>query len=186
MADIKFSCPGCGQHISCGEAWAGHQTECPACHSNVVVPQIPEPSPVRVQSVPTREGSKILAPKLAAGVTQVARSTAPAPVAARKFIPRPPRTGNWVLKYSVMLVVVVALGWAGYFYGLPMVTNALPQEPSSSPPASSTGGGRGGPLGEVNEAMDISGTLDGGSSPKPRLPPATNHTASPRTGAPRR
>jgi hypothetical protein len=177
MADIKFSCPGCGQHISCGEAWAGHQTECPACHSNVVVPQMPGASPaVHAPSVPNREATRISAPKLAAGVTQIARSTAPAPVPTRRLVPRPPRSENWVLKYGVMAVVVVALGWAGYFYVLPLVTNALPQEPKSGTAAGSAGGGRGGPLGEVNEAMDISATLDGNASPKPPVRPATNQT----------
>ncbi|HWW02900.1 MAG TPA: hypothetical protein VNZ64_24585 [Candidatus Acidoferrum sp.] len=119
--------------------------------------------------------------KLSAGATQVPRSTAPAPSAARKFTPRSPRGSNSLLKYGLLLVVVAAVGGIGYFYGLPALTKALDHEPNAKPPAganaSQTGGSGGGPLGEVNGAMDVSETLDGGSTPKTRPTPATTNTA---------
>lgn len=39
MSDLKFACPNCQQHIQCEEGYAGMQIACPACHSNMVVPQ---------------------------------------------------------------------------------------------------------------------------------------------------
>ena len=189
---MKFSCPQCGQHISCDDAWAGHQIACPACQNNLVVPQIQAGSPPPQPSVPKQDSSKAAAPKLAAGATQVPRSTAHAPAAVRRAMPRPPRSENALLKYGVLLVVVVALAGIGYFYGLPLLTHALQPEPSSKPASGATtsqsSGAGGGPLGEVNGAMDVSETLDGGSSssPKSRPAPGTNNVARPQSGASRR
>jgi len=188
MGEMKFSCPLCGQHIAYGEPWAGLHIECPTCHSNIIVPQVHGPSAALVAAGPIRESSK--AARLSPGVAQVPRSTAPAPVAARKFTPHPPRSENSLLKYGVLALVVAALGGVGYFYGLPLLTNALEQESNAKPPAganaSQTGGSRGGPMGEVNDAMDVSETLDGGSSPRTRPAPATNNTARPPPAAPLR
>ena len=87
-------------------------------------------------------------------------------------------------------MVIAAVAGVGYFYGLPMLKDALQQAPSSGPPAgagtSQNGGSRGGPMGEVNDAMDVSESLDGGSSPKTRPVPATNNTARPQPTSPRR
>src|SRR5512139_319363 len=116
MADMKFSCPECGQHIAYGEAWAGRKIQCPTCHSEIVVPQS-HPVPVSTGAMP--ESAK--GAKLSAGVTQVARSTAHAP-ATPKFRAHPPRSQNRLLQYAVLFVVVAVLGWAGYFYGLPLLT----------------------------------------------------------------
>jgi DNA-directed RNA polymerase subunit RPC12/RpoP len=189
MADMKFSCPQCGQHISCGEPWAGHQIQCPGCHSHILVPQVQAPSAPPPASVPAREASKTTGPKLTYGATQVPRSTAPAPVSARRFTPGPPRSDNALLKYGVLLVVVVVLAGVGYFYGLPLLTNVLQPGPdaksSTGAKTSQSGGAGGGPMGEVNGAMDVSETLDGGSSPKSRPSPATNNTVRPRSAAPR-
>jgi hypothetical protein len=177
MADIKFSCPECGQHISCGGAWAGHQLECPTCHNNIAVPNIAASAPVS-------------APKLAAGVTQVPRSTAHAPTSPAR--PRPPRSGsdNSLLKYGVLLLVAVALAGVGYFYGLPLLNNALQQDSSAKPSAdakaSQSGSAVGGPMGDVNSAMDVSDALDSGSSRKSRPVAGTNNSARPLPGASRR
>jgi hypothetical protein len=35
---IKFSCPGCGQHIECDAGIAGTQVHCPVCQVAMVVP----------------------------------------------------------------------------------------------------------------------------------------------------
>ncbi len=183
MADMKFSCPHCGQHISCGEVWAGIQTQCPACHNSIVVPQ----SQARAMPAPAPPTPKAAGPKLSAGVTQVARSSTPAPPSAMRSMSPPPRSDNSLLKYSLLFVVLAALGAAGYFYGLPLLTNTLQKETGAEPPATATtapsGGNRGGPLGEVNEAMDASDALDGSSSAKPPARPATNNAARPRPAA---
>lgn len=38
MSDIKFSCPGCGQHITCDESLGGNEVQCPGCKAVMVVP----------------------------------------------------------------------------------------------------------------------------------------------------
>ena len=43
MAEIKFSCPQCGQHISGNEQWSGHQIQCPTCATTLTVPRAPPP-----------------------------------------------------------------------------------------------------------------------------------------------
>ncbi|HTL58949.1 MAG TPA: hypothetical protein VL361_24895 [Candidatus Limnocylindrales bacterium] len=191
MADMKFSCPQCGQHISCDEPWAGHQIECPACHSSIVVPQIQRPPALSTAAPPLTEPLKPAGAKLAPGVTQVPRSTAHAPAPAKQFIPQHHAGENSLLKYGVMVVVIAVLAGVGYFYGLPLITGALQQDPAAnanSPGGAKTsqsGGTMGGPLGEVNGAMDVSETLDAGSSSAKTHPtPSTNSAARSRAKAP--
>jgi len=190
MADIKFSCPQCGQHITCDEPWTGHQIECPACHNNITVPHAQVSSIVIPPAVLTREVSKAEGPKLAAGATQVARSTAHGPGTQRQFTPRRPRSNNSLLGYAILIVVIAAVAGVGYFYGLPLLKDALQQAPSSGSPASAgtsqIGRSPGGAMGEVNDAMDASESLDGGSAPKTRPVPATNNTARPQPTSPRK
>jgi hypothetical protein len=87
------------------------------------------------------------------------------------------------LKYGALLAVIAALAVFGYFYGLPLLTGALQQEPNAKPAAgakpSPAGGAMGGPMGEVNDAMDVSETLDAGSSAKTHRAPSTNNAARP-------
>lgn len=189
MVDLKFSCPQCNQHIECNEAWAGHQIECPACHSGIVVPQIQRPSAPPPAALPPTGPTKPAAAKLARGVTQVARSTAHAPAPAKKFIPKHHGSENSLLKYGVMVALIAVLAGAGYFYGLPLITGALQQEPAASSPGgaktSQSGGTVGGPMGEVSGAMDVSETLDSGSaSAKTRPAAPTNTAARPRPVTP--
>jgi DNA-directed RNA polymerase subunit RPC12/RpoP len=189
MADIKFSCPQCGQHFGCDQAWEGQQIECPGCHSSIVVPQTQRPVPAAPAQVMAKEPAKSVGPRLAPGVTQVARSTAHAPAAIKRAMPRRPGGENTPLKYTVWGVVIAILVGAGYFYGLPLITGALNQEPTANSPGnpkpSQSGATMGGPMGDVSGAMDVSETLDGGSSTRTRPAPATNHTAQPRATAPR-
>ncbi len=105
-------------------------------------------------------------------------------------MPRQPRSNNSLLGYAILVVVIAAVAGVGYFYGLPVLKDALQQAPGSGPPAgtgtSQTGGGGAGPMGQVNEAMDISEALDGGSSPKTRPVSVTNRNARPQPNTPRR
>jgi len=189
MADMKFSCPQCGQHIGYDEAWAGVQIECPACHSSIIVPQVQRAPAASPASVPIAETPRPAGAKLAPGVTQVARSTAHAAAPVKKFIPPRPDGDNSLLKYGVMVLGVAALAGVGYFYGLPLISGALHEEPAANQPAgakaSQTGGTMGGPMGEVSGAMDVSETLDGGSSSTKTRPAAsTNNAARPRPAKP--
>ena len=189
MSDMKFSCPQCGQHIGYNEAWAGYQIECPVCHSGIIVPQVARPPAAALTSAPVSEPAKPTGAKLATGVTQVARSTAHAPAAVKQFIPQRHGSDNSLLKYGVIFAVVAVLAGTGYFYGLPLITGALREEPTPNSPGgaktSQSGGTMGGPMGEVNGAMDVSETLDGGSSSTKSSPvTSTTNTAQRRPAKP--
>lgn len=180
MADLKFSCPKCDQHISCDTSWAGRPLQCPACQAQLVAPHAVS-IPTEAPAAP-REIHKAAGPKLAPGATQVRRSNSPPRVDTRKFQPRLPSSDNALLKYGLLGLLVAGLAAVGYFYGLPRVTEALRQSsPASSGGSSSQAGTAGaGPLGEVNGAMDVSDTLDGGSSAQPHARPSTNSAPRPR------
>jgi hypothetical protein len=153
------------------------------------VPQLQRPLAAPPASISANEPAKPTGARLAPGITQVPRSTAHAPAPAKKFIPQHHGSGNSLLKYGVMAVVVAALAGAGYFYGLPLITGALNQEPTANQPSgaksSQSGGTMGGPMGDVSGAMDVSETLDAGSSStKTRPVPSTNNPARPRPAKP--
>jgi DNA-directed RNA polymerase subunit RPC12/RpoP len=171
MAEIKFSCPQCGQHISGEEQWSGRQIQCPACATTLTVPGAP-PAPATVASVPQSLVPQVPVShgaKLSAGATQVTRSTTPGPKPLRQPAARPPRTRSPLLKYAVYTVVLAALGWAGYTF-VPSLLSKIQDSANSKPtqPAPAANSGGSGPLGEVNGAMDVSESLDGGSSARPR------------------
>ena len=172
MPEIKFSCPQCGQHISGNENWSGYRIQCPTCATTLTVPgALPPPAavaPVPKSLVPQPPASQ--GPRLSAGATQVARSIAPAAIPIRQLVERPPRSNSPLLKYAVYAIVLAALGGAGYLYvpsWLCKLQDSAPSQPTQAAPAPNSGGA--GPLGEVNGAMDVSDTLDGGSS-SPRRP----------------
>jgi DNA-directed RNA polymerase subunit RPC12/RpoP len=188
MPEFKFSCPQCGQHLSGNEQWSGHQIRCPTCATTLTVPGV-IPAPTTAAAVP-----KSLVPqppvshgaKLAAGATQVARSTNPGPMPLRQPATRPPRNESSLLKYAIYAIVLAALGGAGYLY-VPSLLRKIQDignsKPAQAAPATTSTGS--GPLGEVNGAMDVSDTLDGGSSSSPPRPaPARQPVAAPTPTAP--
>ena len=134
MAEIKFSCPQCGQHISGNEQWSGHQIQCPTCATTLTVPQaLPPPAAVApvpkslVPQPPVSHGAK-----LSAGATQVARSTAPGPIPVRQPAARPPRNKSPLLKYAVYAIVLAVLGGAGYIF-LPSLLSNIQDSGNSKP-----------------------------------------------------
>jgi hypothetical protein len=171
MAEIKFSCPQCGQHISGNEHWSGRQIHCPTCATILTVPgALPPPvaaAPAPESLVPQPPGS--LGPRLSAGATQVTRPPAPGAIPIRQLVERPPKRENPLLKYGVYALVLAALGGAGYIY-LPSLLNKAQDSPNPKPiqVAPNPNAGGAGPLGEVNGAMDVSDALDGGGSSAPR------------------
>jgi hypothetical protein len=71
MDDLKFSCPACGQHISCGKAYGGHVIHCPNCCAELRVPfsdSHHELSEVKADLVTTGSGPHA-APETGAGKT---------------------------------------------------------------------------------------------------------------------
>ncbi len=41
MAEFKFTCPQCKQHIQCDTTYVGSQINCPACRQAIIVPPLP-------------------------------------------------------------------------------------------------------------------------------------------------
>ena len=186
MAEIKFSCPQCGQHISGNEQWSGRQIQCPVCATSLTVPgALPRPTAAApapeslVPQPPTSHG-----PRLSAGATQVTRAPAPGAIPIRQLAERPPKRESHLLKYAVYAIVLAALGGAGYIY-LPSLLNKAQDSTNSKPihVAPNPNAGGGGPLGEVNGAMDVSDALDGGGSSAPR-PARARPAAAAQTLAP--
>ena len=77
-----------------------------------------------------------------------------------------------MLKYGLIAVVLAVIGGAAYIYLPSLLSQAQEIGNSKAPASANAPGGGGGPLGEVNGAMDVSDTLDGGSPSKPQARPA--------------
>lgn len=134
MADIKFSCPHCNQHITCDDLWGGHELQCPSCQGNLTVPARrapvaaapppPPPSPQPQAVPPAHHGSSVVYKPPAASAPKLALGQAPAEAmaaAAQRTIPirnlaaPPPKKTNPWLKYGVTALVVLICGAGGYF-----------------------------------------------------------------------
>jgi hypothetical protein len=50
MAEFKFPCPQCRQHIQCDPGYAGMQIDCPICKRAILVPQPPRPADAPVSA----------------------------------------------------------------------------------------------------------------------------------------
>src|SRR5262249_2594499 len=123
MADIKFACPHCNQHITCDELWGGHQLECPNCKNPIAVPAAAAPPPkpprgkVTAPLVPNPPASA--EPRLALNTAQAAEA-APAQksIPIRNLAPPAPKKRSPLVTYGSILAVLVVLGVAAYFgYG---------------------------------------------------------------------
>lgn len=108
MAEFKFSCPHCDQHILISEGYEGVQINCPACQKLIVVP----PAPV---------AAKPPAPAASLGIKRTAESSAAAPVASRTaYNPPPaPKTGSGAMKtvlvISAIVIALAAIGGGGWY-----------------------------------------------------------------------
>lgn len=135
MSDIKFSCPQCGQHITCDALWMGQQLPCPACQNQITVPQVQASAPppaapqVRMVSAPSR-GSNVQGPppppsnqsKLSLGRPQPSEAgdeppSRPKPV-YRVYTSSETKKKRGPMTYVTIGLTVVAVGIGGYFgYG---------------------------------------------------------------------
>ena len=109
MAEFKFSCPKCGQHIQCDADYAGAQINCPTCQQAIVVPQAP-----RFAAAP-------IPPSTPTGLST--RQSTSAPAAGRQFAGAPgqqsvqpkSRVLRNVLIITAAVVVLAALGAGGWY-----------------------------------------------------------------------
>lgn len=74
MADIKFACPNCQQHIQAELGYAGMQIACPTCKASMVVPGTPP--------APAPAPAPVLAYAAASAQAAPSPVQAPAPTAA--------------------------------------------------------------------------------------------------------
>ncbi|HTA95880.1 MAG TPA: DUF2092 domain-containing protein, partial [Verrucomicrobiae bacterium] len=111
MAEFKFSCPQCGQHILCDTGYGGAQINCPTCKQLIVVPQ-----PPRAASAPPAPPSR---PSTLA--TQRPTSTPSIPTAGMRAAAKPPapQKGSGAMKtvltISCVVVALAVLGGGGWF-----------------------------------------------------------------------
>ena len=125
MADIKFSCPHCNQHITCDELWGGHQLQCPSCQGTLTVPSRPAPTPVPAPAPAAGSGSSHVfkapaanAPRLSKAQAPAAEGGAPPPaknIPIRNLAPPKQKKANPIVTILKVAGVVAVLAVAGYF-----------------------------------------------------------------------
>lgn len=127
MAEFKFSCPQCGQHIQCDTGYAGSQINCPSCQKAILVPQ----SPQSAAAAPPRAAYEAPPPPAPPAATSlVTKQSTAAPSAGRRFAGAPSLTGapppkpksnalKTVLVIAASVVVLAGLGAGVFWFGLP-------------------------------------------------------------------
>ena len=114
MAEFKFACPQCGQHIQCDTGYAGAQINCPSCQQSIVVPQAP-----RFAAAPS---APPVPPPAPPGLST--RHSTSVPATGRRFAGAPgaqppPKPKSKALKtvlvITACLVVLAGLGAGGWF-----------------------------------------------------------------------
>jgi hypothetical protein len=134
MADIKFACPHCQQHIQAESGYAGLQINCPACHGSLLVPGTPAappppPPPAPVPASPPAASAPgcpscgaalgrgaVLCTKCGYNLATGKRTVAGKPVAAGRPAADPWKTPWYKTAYPYVGVVVLILAVL-YFLG---------------------------------------------------------------------
>ena len=98
MAEFKFFCPQCGQHIQCDTGYAGRQINCPVCQQAIVVPS---PTPVSTPATAS--------PSLRRGTPVLAAEREPVPVKSCLV-----RNSLIVMAVVLILAGLIGGGWFGY------------------------------------------------------------------------
>ena len=121
MAEFKFSCPLCNQHIQCDSDYSGMQINCPSCQKSIVVPQAPSASagPRLAYEAPPPPPPPVSAPSL------TTRQSTTVPASGRRFAgahdpsdppPKPKSKAlRNVLVTAACVVVLAGLGVGGWF-----------------------------------------------------------------------
>src|SRR5579872_3675356 len=121
MADIKFACPHCSQHITCDELWGGHQLDCPSCKNALTVPGNAPPPAVSAAASLTPKPPASAEPRLAINAPHAGAPAAGAPqrtIPIRNLAPPKPKRRNPLVTYSIAAAVLILLAAGGYFgYG---------------------------------------------------------------------
>lgn len=142
MADFKFSCPGCGQHISCDVGYSGMQINCPSCKQAIIVPQAPRSAAAPPAAPPPPPGRSAVPPPPplppAAPGLATRQSTA-APAGGQRFpgaigAAQPPKKSGSALKV-VAMVLAALIGGTGGFFGVRLALNHFGKSEAKGNPA---------------------------------------------------
>ena len=109
MAEFKFFCPTCGQHILCDTGHSGMQINCPACQQSILVPPAPAatmPAPPPPAPVYALHQS----PNSAASQRQY-----PVTPVAQPAVPIQSRALQTVLIIVIAVLVLAGLGVGGWY-----------------------------------------------------------------------
>jgi hypothetical protein len=118
MAEFKFSCPHCSQHIQCDTGYAGTQINCPACKQAIVVPQAPPSAAASPAAIAPPPPAPVAPPPLAT------RQNTAVPAPGRRFAgapgaPKPPQKPR-ALK-AILSVTAAVVGAAIGFFAVQLV-----------------------------------------------------------------
>jgi hypothetical protein len=165
MADIKFSCPHCNQHITCDELWGGHELQCPGCKGGIIVPAVAAAAPEAtanslVPKVPTGPGKLSKAPAPSAAVPGA--STPPRNIPIRNLAPAAKKKQSPVVKFAITAAVLVVLGAGGYFGYIWLSDKQSQANAKSREAEKNSDGGQVGHIAELNTVMDAT---DPGKAP---------------------
>jgi len=169
MADIKFACPHCSQHITCDELWGGHHLECPNCKNTLAVPAVAAPSaPSLVPKPPPA-----VEPRLAINAPPPAHASGGPQrvIPIRNLAPPPQKKRSPLVTYGVSAVVLVALGVGGY-YGYGWFSGMQDKVNTTSKEAAKNSDG-----GQVGHIANLNGALD---ATDPSKAPVDSRSTGPR------
>jgi len=114
MAEFKFSCPQCGQHIQCDSGYSGVQINCPTCQQAIVVPQAPRSAAAPSAPPAPPPAPPGLSTKQSTVVPATGRRFAGAP-GAQPPVPAKSKVLRNVLVIMAAAVVLAGLGAGGWF-----------------------------------------------------------------------
>ena len=114
MAEFKFSCPQCGQHIQCDTGYSGAQINCPSCQRAIVVPQAPRSAAAPSAPPAPPPAPPGLSTRQSTAAPSAGRRFAGAPGAQPPAKPKSKALRN-VLVITAAVVVLAGLGAGGWF-----------------------------------------------------------------------
>jgi len=110
MAEFKFFCPQCGQHILCDTGYSGQQINCPVCQKLITVPQAPAASMPAPPPPPAPVYALHQSPTSAASQRQY-----PVTPVAQPAVPIQSRALRTVLIIVVAVLALAGLGVGGWY-----------------------------------------------------------------------
>ena len=160
MAEFKFSCPLCNQHILCDVSYSGMQINCPVCQQAIVVPQAPQPAAAlrAAYEAPPPPPPPVSPPSLAT------RQSTTVPASGRRFAGAPDPSGapplkpkskalRNVLVITACVVDLAGLGVGGWFGYAKIKANHATQAAKKGNPAAQVA------TPTANAAMEALGVL---------------------------